>query len=234
LVGIISEAGKKTFENIHVRGTENVVNAARTAGVKRFLQMSALGTRPNAVSRYHQTKWAAEELVRKSGLGFTIFRPSLIFGPHDKFVNMFARMSRFLPALPVMGTGKAKFQPVAVETVAGAFVRSLGEPRSVGQTYDLCGPDTLTLPEILDTILEVTGRKRAKLRIPIGVARVQAALSEFLCSGLFGKPPPLNRDQLIMLEEGNVGNAQPANELFGLEAVGFREGISRYLVGKGK
>jgi NADH dehydrogenase len=147
---------------------------------------------------------------------------------------MFARMSRFLPALPVMGTGKAKFQPVAVETVAEAFVRSLGEPRSVGQTYDLCGPDTLTLPEILDTILAVTGRKRAKLRIPIGVARFQATVLEFYCARLLGQPPPLNRDQLIMLEEGNVGNGQPANELFGLEAVGFREGISRYLLRKGE
>ena len=94
LVGIISEVGQNTFENVHPRGTENIVAAARAADVTRFIHMSALGTRPNAASRYHQSKWAAEEIVRRSGLAWTIFRPSIIYGPGDGFVNLFARMSR--------------------------------------------------------------------------------------------------------------------------------------------
>ena len=102
LVGIISEVGESTFENIHTRGTQNMVTAAQQAGVRRFVQMSALGTRPNAVSPYHQTKWAAEELVRRSGLEFTIFRPSLIYGRRDHFVNLFAKIIRFSPVVPVM------------------------------------------------------------------------------------------------------------------------------------
>src|SRR5437879_1854498 len=100
LVGIISEVGQNTFENVHTRGTQNMVTAAQQAGVRRFVQMSALGTRPDAVSPYHQTKWAAEELVRRSGLQFTVFRPSLIYGRRDHFVNLFAKIIRFSPVVP--------------------------------------------------------------------------------------------------------------------------------------
>ena len=217
LVGIISEVGDNTFENVHTRGTQNVVAAARQAGVKRFVQMSALGTRSNAVSRYHQSKWEAEEIVRRSGLDYTIFRPSIIYGPEDQFVNLFARMSRFSPVLPVMGSGRGKFQPVPVADVATCFVKALTEPKSIGQTFDLCGGDVLTLEGILDQILSVTGRMRLKLHVPMNVARYQAALLEFVFARLLGKSPPLNRDQLVMLQEDNVGNPQPANELFGLE-----------------
>jgi NADH dehydrogenase len=229
LVGIIAEVGDSTFENVHARGTENMVAAARQAGIRRFLHMSALGTRANAASRYHQTKWAAEELVRHSGLDFTIFRPSLICGPQDQFINLFARLIRFLPVVPLIGSPQARFQPVPVEAVASAFVRSLGEPKSVGQTYDLCGPETLTLSEIMDRILDVLQRRRVKLQVPPSLARCQAVLLEFLFRNLLRKASPLNRDQLIMLEDDNVGNPQSANELFGLKPLPLREGIAKYL-----
>jgi len=229
LVGIISEAGRSTFENIHTRGTENVVAATRAAGVKRLAHMSALGTRPNAASRYHQTKWAAEEIIRRSGLAWTIFRPSIIHGANDGFVNLFARTSRLSPWLPVMGSGESKFQPVPVEVVAACFVKSLSEPRAIGQTYDLCGTEVLTLEQILDLILIVTGRRRWKLHLPWWLVRAQAAFLEGVFPRLLGKPPPLNRDQLIMLREDNVGDPEPAMELFGLRPGPFREGIGRYL-----
>jgi NADH dehydrogenase len=230
LVGIISEVGESTFENIHTRGTENMVAAARQAGVRRFVHMSALGTRPNAASRYHETKWAAEELVRHSGLDFTIFRPSLIYGPEDQFINLLARIIRLSPLVPLMGSPRAKFQPVPVEAVAAAFLRSLGEPKSLGQTYDLCGPEALTLSEIVDRIMDVMQRRRLKLQVPLGIAHCQAVLLEFLFRRLLRKASPLNRDQLIMLQEDNVGNPQPANELFGLKPMALREGIARYLM----
>jgi len=229
LVGIISEVGENTFENIHTLGTQNVVTAARQAGVRRFVHMSALGTRPNAAARYHQTKWAAEEIVRGSGLDWTIFRPSIIYGAGDQFVNRFARMARCSPVLPVIGDGQAKLQPVPVADVAACFVKAPGEPRSIGQTYDLCGRDVLTFEAVLDTIMDVTGRKRLKLHIPGALARFQAAMLEFIFCRLRGKASPLNRDQLLMLKEDNVGNAQPANELFGLKPISFREGIASYL-----
>jgi uncharacterized protein YbjT (DUF2867 family) len=229
LVGIISEVGESTFEKVHVRGTENVVAAAREAGVKRFVHMSALGTRPNAVSRYHRTKWEAEEIVRGSGLEFTIFRPSLIFGPRDMFVNLFAKMIRFSPIVPILGRRDAKFQPVAIETVVGAFVKSLTEPRAIAQTFDLAGPETFTMAQIIDQILAVMNRNRLKVHVPAAVARIQAGFLEFLFPKILRKAAPLNRDQLIMLQENNVGDAQPANEVFGLRPVPFREGIGKYL-----
>jgi NADH dehydrogenase len=228
-VGIISEVGESTFENVHVRGTRNVIAAAQEQGVKRFVHMSALGTRPNALSRYHQTKWQAEEIVRGSGLDYTIFKPSLIFGPRDMFVNLFVKIIRRSPIVPILGKRDAKFQPVAIETVAGAFVKSLAEVRSVGQTFDLAGPQLFTLSEIIDQILAVMKRKRLKVPIPAAVARIQAGFLEFLFSKILRKAPPLNRDQLIMLREDNIGNAQTANELFRLKSVPFREGIARYL-----
>jgi NADH dehydrogenase len=229
LVGIISEVGESTFENVHVRGTGNIVMAARQAGARRFVHMSALGTRPNAASRYHQTKWAAEEIVRHSGLDLTIFRPSLIYGPQDQFINLFARMIRFSPVVLLMGSPQARFQPVPVEVVATAFVRSLGQPKSIGQTYDLCGPDALTLSETVEQLMSVLQRRRLKINVPLGLARCQAAFLEFVYRCLLRKASPFNGDQLIMLQEDNVGDPHPANEWFGLKPVTLKEGIAGYL-----
>lgn len=228
LVGIISEVGQSTFENVHTRGTRTVLAAARQAGVRRFVHMSALGTRPAAISRYHQTKWAAEEAVRVSGFDYTIFRPSLIFGPADHFVNLFARIMRFSPFVPAMGRPTARFQPVHVQDVAEAFVRSLRMPESVGRNFDLCGPDILTLPEILRFIMQASGRKRFILRVPSLVARAQATLLEAVFP-FVGKAPPLNRDQLAMLNEDNIGDASLARELLDLKPRRFLPGIEAYL-----
>lgn len=228
LVGIISEVGNTTFENVHTHGTRNIVAVAQRSGVRRFVQMSALGTRPNAVSRYHRTKWAAEESVRASGLEFTIFRPSLIYGPRDHFVNLFAKIIRLSPVVPVIGGGTARFQPISVESVARAFVGALTERKSIGQTCDLCGAEMLTLPDIVDQVLAVMNRRRIKWRAPSALVRFQAAALEFVYPRVLRKAPPLNRDQLIMLQEDNVGNAQPADSMFGLTHESFAEGI-RYV-----
>jgi len=194
--------------------------------------MSALGTRANAVSRYHKSKWAAEEAVRKSGLDFTIFRPSLIYGPKDHFVNLFAKIIRWSPIVPVLGRPDAKFQPVSVEAVAASFVKALTEPKSIGRTFDLCGPETLTMPELLDSILAVMRRRRLKLNVPDWISKVQAAFLEFVFPHLLRRPTPLNRDQLIMLREDNVGDGKVGRELFGWEEIGFKQAISRYLTAK--
>jgi NADH dehydrogenase len=229
LVGIISEVGRQTFERLHCDATLNVVAAAKQAGVKRFLHMSALGTRPSAPSRYHQTKWAAEQAVRGSGLDWTIFRPSIIYGPSDGFVNLFARLSKLSPIVPLIGGGKARFQPIPVEDVARCFVGALNEPGSIGQTFDVCGMETLTLSEIVDAILQVTNRVRVKLPLPFAVANAQAACAEFFFNQMLGKAPPLNRDQVTMLRADNVGEGELARKLFGLSPRGFREGIAEYL-----
>lgn len=229
LVGIISEVGEQTFENVHVRLTQSVVKAAQAAGVKCFIHMSALGTRANATARYHQSKWAAEEILRASGLDWTIFRPSIIYGPDDGFVNLFARMAKLSPFVPLIGGGKTRFQPASVENVARCFVGALSEPKTIGKTFDLGGDEVLSLREIVETILQVTRRRRLMLPLPFAIAQIQAALAEFFFARVLGKAPPLNRDQVLMLQEDNAGDARAANELFGLKHKPFAAGIARYL-----
>ena len=229
LVGIIGEVGDQTFERVHHEGTLRVLEACQSAGVGRWIHMSALGTRPGAVSRYHRTKWAAEEAVRGSGLRWTIFRPSVIYGPGDGFVNLFERMSRWSPVLPLIGRRTARLQPVPVESVARAFACALDTATAIGKTYDLCGPDRLTLAEILATILRVTGRRRLRIPLPRAVAQVQARLLEAIYPSLLGRAAPLSRDQLLMLDEDNLGDPAPAQRDLGIDSVPFEAGIRRFL-----
>ena len=229
LVGIIGEIGDQTFERVHQEGTRRVLEAALTSGVRRIVHMSALGTRPEAASRYHQTKWAAEEAVRSSGLDWTVFRPSLIYGPGDGFVNLFAGMSRWSPVLPVIGRGTSLLQPVSVDCVARAFARALDSKPAVHQTYDLCGPDRLNLPQILQTLLRITRRRRVILRIPRALAWYPTAVLEWVFPRVLRRPAPLSRDQILMLEEDNVGNPEAAERDFQIPSVAFAKGVEDFL-----
>ena len=230
LVGIISEIGRNTFEEVHVGATRRLLDAAKHAGVRRWVQMSALGTRPDARARYHRTKWAAEELVRASGLDWTIFRPSIVYGPGDGLVGLFAKMSRWSPVLPVMGSGAGLMQPIHVDQVAKAFVGALTTPASVGQTYDLCGDERFRFVEILGLILRALGRRRLIVHFPMPIARLQAMVMESVFPVILRQASPLTRDQLLMLEEENVGDAAKAKADFGLDFGRFEEGLRAYLV----
>ena len=202
LVGIIAETRTETFQKVHVESTRALLSAAKIQGVRRWLQMSALGTRPNAVARYHQSKWAAEELVRASGLAWTIFRPSIVLGEGSGFERTFKAIARWSPVIPVMGSGQNLLQPIQVEAVAEAFVRVLNKPDAFGQCFDLCGSCRLSMVELLKQLL---GPNRRFLHLPMGFARVQARLMETLWPTLLAKAAPLTRDQLLMLSEDNVG-----------------------------
>jgi NADH dehydrogenase len=225
LVGIIRERPPEaTFERVHVQGTRNVLDAAATAGVRRFLHMSALGSRPGARSRYHQTKWAAEEAVRGSGLAWTIFRPSVIYGPGDGFVTMLARMVRRLPVVPVIGTGLSRLQPVPVEHVAEGFARALSMPVTEKQTYEVAGHTALTMLELLDLIGRAVGRSPVrKVNIPVGVIRPLAQVFHPL--SIF----PVTPDQLVMLEEDNTGDPGPFYAAFGLKPAALQASVTRVL-----
>ena len=224
LVGIIHEWKESTFQRVHTEAAINVIDAAKKAGVKRYLHMSALGTRADGRSRYHQTKWAAEEAVRKSGLAWTIFRPSVIYGPGDKSVTVLSKVLRRAPFVPVLGDGNSKIQPVAVEVVAKCFVAAIKNDGTVGKTYDLCGPEAFTWNELYDKLLAFNGLRKPKLHLPLPVARIQAAVFEKLLAN-----PPFNRDQLLMVQEDNVGVPKPAERDFGLQQETFEQGIARYL-----
>lgn len=203
LVGIIREQRARgiTFERLHAQATANMLAVAREAGVKRYLQMSALGTRPGARSGYHRTKWQAEEAVRGSGLDWTIFRPSVIYGPGDGFITLLARMVRRLPAVPVLGDGQYRLQPVAVEHVAEGFARAIRLPKTVGQTYEVAGPTAYRFVEILDLVGQAVGRERVrKIHSPLGLVKAATRLLGWL--PLY----PLTMDQIAMLEEENVAS----------------------------
>lgn len=225
LVGIIREFPTRgiTFGRLHVQATRNVVEAARSAGIRRHLQMSALGTRPDAVSAYHKTKFRAEEIVRGSGLDWTIFRPSIVFGPMDDFVNKLARYIRTYPMIPVIGDGKYRLQPISADDVAKCYAMSLEMPATVGRTYELCGPDRLPYNDLLDTIARVMGKARVpKLPNPLCIMKIVVPLLQWL--PFF----PITMDQILMLVEENICD-EKWRETFGFEPERFEEGIAKYL-----
>lgn len=226
LVGIIREQPGKgiTFSLVHVEGTKNVLEAAKRVGISRFIHMSALGARENATSAYHKTKFEAEELVQASGIPYVIFRPSVIFGPGDEFVNMLADLVR-LPVTPVIGNGSYPLQPVARDTVADVFVQALSLPASTNQIYEIGGPAPLTYGQILDAIGDAIGKKKVrKIHIPLGLMKpvvdIMGGFSFF----------PITNTQLTMLLEGNAcKDGATLYETFPTTAIPFEEGITTYL-----
>lgn len=224
LVGIIVERKNATFEKVHVLGTVNVVEATKQAGVKRYLHMSALGSRPDAASRYHLTKYAAEQHVRRSGLDYTIFRPSVIFGPSDRFINLLASLIRFSPVVMIIGDGKAKIQPVAVRDVVQCFILALENDKTRGNAYNLGGPRAMSFEEMVDKILRVMGRRRLKIHLPI---RWVEGLVRLFERGL--PVAPLTQDQLIMLQEDNTCDVGPLIADFAIRLQDFTEGIRAYV-----
>ncbi|MBI5970850.1 MAG: complex I NDUFA9 subunit family protein [Deltaproteobacteria bacterium] len=230
LVGILFEtkgAGRElpsSFEDIHVIGARNVVEACKAKGVTRYLHVSALGARPGARSRYHKTKWAGEEIVRASGLEYTIFRPSVIFGKEDKFTNMFARAMRLTPVFMVPGPGKNKMSPVYVKDLVCAMADSPANEGAKRKTFEIGGQQILTLDEIIDAIAAAIGRRIVKFHAPMPFMNLAAAVFE-----AFLARPPITRDTLLMLEEDNVAGENALTGFFNLKPVGFSEGIKAYL-----
>ena len=227
LVGIIHErpAIGSTFERVHVQGTQNVLDAAAAAGVRRYVHMSALGVRSGARSRYHRTKWAAEEAVRSSPLPWTIFRPSIIYGRGDEFVTMLRSMLERLSIVPVIGSGRQRLQPVPVEQVARGFARALALEGTVKHSYDVGGPDAVSMVELLDAIAKAMGRPRGplKVHIPIGVVRPVTQV-------LYRLPGyPLTPDQLLMLEEDNTCDPSAFFSTFALTPVSLAAGLRAML-----
>jgi len=225
LVGIIREfAGRGiTFERLHVEATRNVIAAAKAAGVTRHLQMSALGTRADAPSGYHRSKFEAEEEVRGSGLDWTIFRPSIVFGPKDDFVNKLAGYIRSYPAIPVIGDGNYRLQPISAADVARCFTMALGMPETVGRTFELCGPDRLPYNELLDTIGRVLGKRHvAKIPNPLPIMKAIVPLLQGF--SFF----PVTMDQILMLTEENICDER-WRETFTFEPERLEAGIARYL-----
>lgn len=199
LVGILHEQDGQTFQRAHVDLSRKVIEAARLAGVQRLLHMSALNAAPDGPSAYLRSKGEAEKLVQASGLQATIFRPSVIFGAEDSFLNLFARMAKWAPVLPLACAG-ARFQPVWVEDVARVFVHSLNDADSIGQRYDLCGPQVYNLHELVAFAAACRGRHPLIVPLPRPVAYLQAAAMEWLPVKL------MTRDNFYSMQQDSVCN----------------------------
>jgi len=212
LVAIIKEGGGATFDGVIRQGTENIVAEAKRAKPGRFVQMSALGAQNNPAFSYFNAKWQAEQAVTESGLPYTIFRPSVIFGPGDEFINTLAKLIKSAPIVPVVGSGTGKFQPVSVRDVADAFVAALDADASVNQIYELGGPDVLTYEQMLDVIAAQLGKKKPKVHVPIGLMKVVVAMSSPLPASL---QPPVTSEQLKMLSLDNCTDHSATGKLIG-------------------
>src|SRR5581483_281406 len=234
LVGIIMEHPSRgiTFERIHFEGARNVIDAAIRNGVKRFVHMSALGVRLDAVSNYHKTKYRAEEYLRGSNLEWTIFRPSMIHGRRGEFMQMEAKWARrkappFL-VMPYFGAGllgrggAGMLQPVYVNDVARAFVDAMEKNQTIGETYPLGGAEQLSWPEMHRAVARaVMGHPRWVLPIPAWYAKILARIG-------VGKLAGFNRDQIVMSQGENTCDLTKFEHDFGLSPVGFEQSLSSY------
>jgi len=234
LVGIVREIGEATFQRVHVDGTRTVVQACVEAGVGRLLHMSALGARPGARSTYHRTKWEAEELVRRSGLQATIFRPSVIFGagrlrrpfeaglwsPAEEggFLAELRRLVHRGPVIPIAGNGMALLQPIWVEDVISCFVGALAKPETAGQAYHLGGPEVFGFEEMVDLVAAAEGIRKPRLHLPVLWLRPLAAVLGRLTPRF-----PLTSDQLTMLLEDGVCDTTEMREVLAVNPASLRE-----------
>src|SRR3569833_4028164 len=198
LVGILTESGAQRFDAVQAAGAEAVAKAAAAVGA-RMVQVSAIGADENSESAYARAKAAGEKAVLAALPSATIMRPSVIFGPEDQFTYRFAGLARIAPMLPLIGGGETRMQPVYVGDVATAIADAVDGKARGGATYELGGPEVLSLREIIEIILAITDRKRRLLSVPFGLARLQAALLQFAPGAL--KLPP---DQVELLRHDNV------------------------------
>ena len=198
LVGILHESGAQKFDMVQATAPGLIAEAARAAGARHLVHISAIGADGASAAAYARTKAEGEAAVLAAFPTATILRPSIVFGAEDGFFNRFANLARFLPALPLIGGGHTRFQPVYVCDVADAVMAALAAPDAAGKTYELGGPDVYTFAELMAYVLMVIQRKRLLLPIPFAVAKIQGLIMGLLPS------PMLTRDQVIMLETDNV------------------------------
>ncbi|BBE73698.1 complex I NDUFA9 subunit family protein [Oharaeibacter diazotrophicus] len=197
LVGILAGSGAQTFDAVHAFGARAVAEAARAAGIGRLVHVSAIGADAASASGYARSKAAGEAAVRETVPGAVILRPSIVFGPEDDFFNRFADMARFSPVLPAIGGGETRFQPVFVGDVAEAVARAVDGAVPAG-VVELGGPEVVTFREVMERVCRETGRKRAIVSVPFGIAELAAKLTGWLPGA------PITADQVELLKTDNV------------------------------
>lgn len=215
LVGILHETGRQKFDSVQAQGARAVAEAAKKAGVKQFIQFSAIGADENSPSAYARSKAAGEKAVLKVLPDAIILRPSIVFGPEDDFFNRFAGLATVLPFLPLIGGGETKFQPIFVGDVAKVVSAALAGEIKPGAVYELGGSEIKTFKALLELTLEVTQRKRFLIPLPFVIARLQASFLQLLPN------PMLTVDQVKLLEQDNVVSDAAIAEKRTLQGLGI-------------
>ncbi len=198
LVGILYQSGHQHFDAVHADAAETIAKAAKTAGVQSLVHVSSAGVDEDSESVYARTKAEGERRVRGAFAETTILRPSLVFGPEDNFFNRFAALARLTPALPLIGGGRTKFQPVFVGDVAAAILKGVQDPATRGKLYELGGPGVYSFKELLELMLRETHRKRLLVPVPFAIGMLKATFLQLLPN------PLLTRDQVRLLKTDSV------------------------------
>ena len=228
LVGILFASGKQTFKAVQDEGARNIAEAAKAAGARTLVHVSAIGADPDSPSIYARTKAAGEAAVKDVFPDAVIFRPSVVFGPEDDFFNRFAALARISPALPLIGGGRTRFQPVFVGDVARAILAGLEGRARADAPYELGGPEILTMRQVMERVLDYTMRSRLLVPLPFWLAKLQGAVLQWL------PKPPLTLDQVRLLERDTVVSEEAIKagrtlEGLGIEPVAVASVVPDYL-----
>ncbi|MBV9903322.1 MAG: complex I NDUFA9 subunit family protein [Alphaproteobacteria bacterium] len=223
LCGVLYSQGEQNFEAVHVEAAENIAKAATAAGAKTLVHMSAIGADKDSESAYAASKGEAEGRVREAFPNAAIVRPSLVFGPEDAFFNRFANLARFLPALPLIGGGHTKFQPVFVGDVAAAIAKLAQDPALGSRVYELGGPTVYSFKELMEIVLRETGRQRLLVPVPFPLASLKALFLQFL------PKPLLTPDQVTLLKHDNVVTGANTLSTLGLAPTSVEAEVPAYL-----
>jgi len=230
LIGIIRSLPGFSFQKVHVDYVKILLELARKNNIERFIHMSALGAASVSDSEYFSTKYEGESLVRNSGLKWTVFRPSLIFGDNAGFFDDLISLVKTRAFVPIIGTGETKFAPIDVFSVAAAYSNSLYNEKTINKVFQLCGPDTYTFEEMIDLIMEISPPKKLKIHAPSFIAEKSLNFIEKLSSSL-SKNAPITADQIRMLKYDNIceGDMGGPDELFGLKRTHLKDWLGKYL-----
>jgi uncharacterized protein YbjT (DUF2867 family) len=222
---IAIEKGQASYEQVNYQGTVKLVDAAIEAGIRRFINISQMGANPQLPYRFLASKGRAQAYVADSGLDWTAFRPSVMFGPEDEFANIFARLVPLSPIIyPIVGTEASRFQPVWVDDVARAVGRAIADDGTIHKEYELGGPEVLTLEEIELRTLRAIGAKRIMIHFPMPLLRLIVAVMEFALPS-----PPVTRSLLELLQVSNVPNENAIDEFVSDPRAFTPENIAHYM-----
>jgi uncharacterized protein YbjT (DUF2867 family) len=225
LVAIAIERAGLTYEDINYRGTLNVLEAARAAGITRFIYLGQIGSSPDVPYRFLKTKGMAQAAVTQSETEWTVVRPSVVFGPTDEFANVLARLLRITPLIfPVPGDGQAKFQPIFAGDVATICALCLEDPETVGGVYEVGGPDVLTFDQILERVMTTIGARRLTLHVPVPILRPVVGLMEAVVPS-----PPVTTSLLQLLAVDNTTHQNTVGSVFDIDPLAFEPANLAYM-----